>query len=109
MRSRTPVLVSHAESVLGWGTENVTDLKSVFVPSVSLPEFLLGDVLSDGFGDDDEELIDALLKPRPNEFLKRIASEFLRQDALQAVQDQQPTRAVVRLSVSVNTLNEPQG
>jgi len=109
MRSRTPVLVSHAESVLGWGTENVTDLKSVFVPSVSLPEFLLGDVLSDGFGDDDEELIDALLKPRPNEFLKRIASEFLRQDALEAVQDQQPTRAVVRLSVSVNTLNEPQG
>jgi hypothetical protein len=109
MRSRTPVLVSHAESVLGWGAENVTDLKSAFGPSVSLPEFLLGDVLSDGFGDDDEELIDALLKPRPNDFLKRIASEFLHPEFLEVVGDQQPTRAVVRLNVNVNTLNEPQG
>lgn len=68
---RYSVAALHAESVLALSNSKATDLASVFGHSVSLPEFILGTVVADGFGDENEEVIQALTSERPTEFMVR--------------------------------------
>ena len=103
MRSRIPVLVTHAESVLKLSSDGSTDLNAVYPFAVSPPEFLLGEVLRDGFGDENEELIDALMPPRPGDYIKEIARRYAAEAAVPRIEEQDPVRAVIRAQLSVTT------
>jgi DNA-directed RNA polymerase subunit H (RpoH/RPB5) len=109
MRSRMPVLVTHAESVLRLGFEGSIGLNAVYRFAVSLPEFLLGEVLRDGFGDENQELIDALMQPRPGDYIKEIVRRYVAEAALPEIERQDPVRAVIRAQLSVTTPAFPQG
>jgi hypothetical protein len=72
MKSLTPVMAAHAESVLALRPHKVRALSEVYDHAVSLPEFILGDVVADGFGDDNADFVEAILENKPNEFIWRI-------------------------------------
>ena len=76
IRSRIPVLSVLAESVLALRqSKNANALSQVYSQSVPLTEFLLADVIADGFGDDDADFLDAILQNRPNSFIREVIRE----------------------------------
>jgi hypothetical protein len=102
MRSRLSVLVTHAESVLQLRPRR-EELSSVYPLSVSLPEFILQEVLTEGFGDENEELIDALMTPKPADYVKRIVQEYAAVARIPGLDEADAVRAVIRAQLSVRT------
>jgi len=43
---------------------------------VALPELILGDVVADGFGDDNPEFVEAVLNNKPNAFILNVLRRF---------------------------------
>ena len=76
MRSLMSVVVLNAESVLGLRSTKSTSLTEVFEHAVALPEFILGNLVADAFGDDNPELIDAISKNRPNDYIFSVLRPF---------------------------------
>lgn len=76
MRSRVPVLCAHAESVLALRSQNTKALSQVYDQSVPLTEFLLADVVANGFGDDDTDFLEAIMNNRPNSFIQEVVAEI---------------------------------
>lgn len=75
MRSMVPVIAAHAESVLALHQRaKAKGLVDIYPSSVSLSEFLLGDVVADGFGDPDGDFIDAILLNKPNDYIRDVVA-----------------------------------
>ena len=97
------ILAAHAESILSMAKDELTDIETIRGFSVSLPEFILGNVLADGFGDDREDLVEAIMHPRKDDCIRRVAKEHL------GMQDDECAklnlaRAVVEANVVITTL-----
>lgn len=99
MVNRLPVIVTHAEAVLSLAPEERNDLSALFQTSTSLPEFIMGDVLVDSFGDTNPELIDALTNPKPNDFVRDVASTIRDDDSHGEIY----VRTLVELQLDVAT------
>ena len=69
MGSLLSVLAIHADSILALSNTSTTDIAQLYGHSVSLPEFFLGDVIADSFGDDNSELTEAILQNKPNDYV----------------------------------------
>lgn len=67
--NRFSVVVVHALSVLSLASEGRTDLKSIIEMSTPLPQFILGDIVSDGFGDDNPSVLESMTKRAPDEYM----------------------------------------
>ena len=80
LRSLVPVMAIDAESILGlYQAGKRRALADLYPSCVSLSEFLLTHVIAHGFGDDDPDLMDALLKNRPNASIRAVAADLLRE------------------------------
>lgn len=74
-RSILPVLAIHADSIVGLYRSSATEwLGDLFPFSVSLTDFILGDVIADGFGDGDPQFVDAIMQNRPNDYIMQLVS-----------------------------------
>lgn len=105
MRSLIPILCSHAESVLALRQRKTRSLSDLCGVSVSLPEFILGDVVADGFGDDNAELVNAILTNRPNDFIRDVArSSSADPDANPQVP---VVKEAVQVQIAVEVANQP--
>lgn len=112
MNSRMPVLVCHAESVLALHVGKKLNLANIYEQGVSLSEFFLTEDFGEQFGDDNPELVDAIMRPKPKDYIRRIVRDFVQAEHLDvpaATFEQPPTRAVVQATVNITTGPAQQG
>jgi hypothetical protein len=97
---RLSVITAHAESVLALSDQS-QDLHTVFEYSVPLSQFVLGDVLADGFGDDDKQIIDSLSRGEPDDWLRGRIRDFAGGDV--DLGNVPPTKGVLNFTVDIIT------
>lgn len=99
--NRFSVLAVHASSVLALAAEGKTDLKSIIDMATPLPQFMLGDVFSDGFGDDTPQLVEAMSAEKPDEYLRKKVRNLVSGKSTQELAAAIPARAVLRIQVNL--------
>lgn len=99
--SRFSVIVVHATSVLALAADGRTDLKTIIGMSTSLPQFILGNVISDGFGDDDQNVLESLTKKTPDEYIRSKVQTYARRKT--EIEGTIPVRAVVQVRMTLHT------
>lgn len=97
LRQTLPLAVCHAETVLAHSAMNTTIAGDLLGATIPFPQFLLVDVLAKGFGDDDPDLIDAMMSPTPTDYVKRRVRDYC--DIRLGADAGPPVRSVVRVKV----------
>ncbi len=97
------VLAVHATSVLALAAQGKTDLASILEMATPLPQFLLGNVICDGFGVEDDQLVEAMTADKVNDHLASIVKAFAGGRTAAALPETIPARAVLRIQLTLNS------
>lgn len=101
------VLIVHALSVLSLASEGRTDLKSIIEMSTPLPQFILGDIFSDGFGDDNPSVLESMTKNTPDEYMRSKVQTYAKREA--DVDGSIPARSVMQIKVTLHSEFQSRG
>ena len=105
--SRYSVLVVHATSVLALAIKGQTDLESIIDLSTSLPDFILGGVISDGFGDDNPSVLQSMTQRKSDIYIRTKIDAFARERV--DIDGTIPARAIMKLKLDLRTDSSPRG
>ena len=107
LSTRFSVIVVHATSVLALAAEGRTDLKAIIDMSTLFPQFIIGNVISDGFGDDDPDVLESLTKRTPDEYMLSKVQTYARRRT--EIEGTIPARAIMEVRITLRTDFQPRG
>jgi hypothetical protein len=109
MIDRLAALVCHAETVFGLSFSKDRSFQAVYPTSIPFTEFMLRSILGDEFGDQDEELIDAILKNDVSGYFRNRLEMFTKLyggEISQNIEDFPAVKYSVALTLAIDTATE---